>query len=128
MRAVLLFCLAMALTHGAHAQAVNVSGQLGMLGEWELSAKLSREPAKGTRQFSGPLTLKHVGLCSQEGPEEKVGSARIQLVSASRVVASFVIDGVTCTYRGRKSDTSSGLISCPGKSDQPILLWIDEAN
>jgi hypothetical protein len=116
----------MAVTHDAYAQALNMSGQLGVLGEWELSAKLSREPAKDTRQFSGPLTLKHVGLCSQEGPEEKVGSAQVQLVSGSHVVASFVIDGVTCTYRGRKSDTYSGLMSCPGKSDQPILLWIDE--
>ncbi len=127
MRAVLLFCLATALAPNAYAQALKVSGQLGVLGEWELSATLSREPAAGKRQFSGPLSLKHVGICSPDGPEEKAGTAQVQLVSASRVVASFVIDGVTCTYRGRKSDTYSGLMSCPGKSDQPILLWIDKA-
>jgi hypothetical protein len=127
MRAVLLFCLGTALAPNAHAQALNVSGQMGVLGEWELSAKLSREPASGNRQFSGPLTLKHVGICSQEGPQEKAGTAQLQLMSASRVVASFVIDGVTCIYRGRKSDTYSGLMSCPGKSEVPILLWIDEA-
>ena len=64
MRAVLLFCLATALAPNAYAQALKVSGQLGVLGEWELSATLSREPAAGKRQFSGPLTLKHsvVGL------------------------------------------------------------------
>src|SRR5215203_1322279 len=127
MRAVLLFCLATALAPNAYAQALNVSGQLGVLGEWELSATLSREPAGGKRQFSGPLTLKHVGICSQDGPEEKAGTAQVHLVGASRVRASFVVDGVTCTYRGQKSDTYTGLMSCPGKTDVPILLWIDEA-
>lgn len=38
-----------------------------------------------------------------------------------------MIDGVTCTYRGQKSDTYTGLMSCPGKADVPILLWIDGA-
>ena len=127
MRAVLLFGLASALAPNAYAQALNVSGQLGVLGEWELSATLSPEPAGGKRQFSGPLTLKHVGICSQDGPEEKAGTAQVQLVSASRVAASFMIDGVTCTYRGQKSDTYTGLMSCPGKADVPILLWIDGA-
>jgi hypothetical protein len=127
MRAVLLFCLATALAPNAYAQALKVSGQLGVLGEWELSATLSREPAAVKRQFSGPLTLKHVGICSQDGPEEKAGTAQVDLVGASRVRASFVIDGVTCTYRGQKSDTYTGLMSCPGKTDVPILLWIDEA-
>jgi len=125
MRAVLLFCLATALAPNAYAQALKVSGQLGVLGEWELSATLSREPAGGKRQFSGPLSLKHVGICSPDGPEEKAGTAQVQLVSASRVAASFMIDGVTCTYRGQKSDTYTGLMSCPGKTHVPILLWID---
>jgi len=127
MRAVLLFCLATSLAPKAYAQALKVSGQLGVLGEWELSATLSREPAGGKRQFSGPLSLKHVGICSPDGPEEKAGTAQVQLVSASRVNASFMIDGVTCTYRGQKSDTYTGLMSCPGKTNVPILLWIDEA-
>src|SRR3954465_8511991 len=91
MRAVLLFCLATALAPNAYAQALKVSGQLGVLGEWELSATLSREPAAGKRQFSGPLTLKHVGICSQDGPEEKAGTAQVDLVGASRVRASFVV-------------------------------------
>jgi hypothetical protein len=127
MRAVLAFCFATALTPNAYAQALKVSGQVGVLGEWELSATLSREPAGGKRQFSGPLSLKHVGICSPDGPEEKAGTAQVQLVSASRVAVSFMIDGVTCTYRGQKSDTYTGLMSCPGKTDVPILLWIDEA-
>jgi len=127
MRAVLSFCLATAVAPNAYAQALKVSGQLGVLGEWELSATLSREPAGGKRQFSGPLSLKHVGICSPDGPEEKAGTAQVQLVSASRVAASFMIDGVTCTYRGQKSDTYTGLMSCPGKADVPILLWIDGA-
>jgi hypothetical protein len=127
MRAVLAFCFATALTPNAHAQALKVSGQLGVLGEWELSATLSREAAGSKRQFSGPLALKHVGICTQEGPEEKAGTAQVHLVGASRVRASFVIDGVTCTYSGQKSDTYTGLMSCPGKTDVPILLWLDEA-
>jgi hypothetical protein len=57
--------VATALAVNAHAQALNVIEQLGVLGEWELSATLSREPAGGERQFFGPLTLKHVGICSQ---------------------------------------------------------------
>jgi hypothetical protein len=31
------------------------------------------------QEYAGPLTMKHVGLCSQEGPEEKTGEIRFHL-------------------------------------------------
>ena len=121
-----LTLLAPAAAFSAQAESLVVNGQLGLLGEWELSANVSAQPASGNKTFSGSMTLKHVGMCSQEGPQEKAGSVQLQLLGASRLFASFAMDGATCTYRARKSDMYSGMLTCPGKSDVPLLLWIDE--
>ena len=41
--------------------------------------------------------------------------------------ASLVINGVTCSYDGRKKDPYQGTLSCPGKRDEPLLLWVRTA-
>ena len=116
MRAVLSFGLATALVANAHAQALNVSGQLGVLGEWELSATLSRgagkreAPALRTADLEARRHLL-AGRAVGKG-RERPGST---WSGASRVRANFVIDGVTCTYRSQRSDTYTGLMSCPAR-------------
>ena len=107
----------------ASAEALRVIGQAGVLGEWELTADLS---PTGTprKQFSGPLLLRHTGLCTQDGPEERKGELRLALAGSSRVEATLLIDGVACTYQGRKSDSYQGVMRCPDRRDVPLLLWL----
>ncbi len=57
----------------AHAQSLQVVGYSGYLGEWELTATVTENVSSRAKEYSGPLTMKHVGLCTQDGPEEKMG-------------------------------------------------------
>ena len=112
-----------AVAGAAQAQPLNVLGQAGVLGEWELTADLS--PIDSSRkQFAGPLLMRHVGLCTQDGPEEKKGELRLRLSRASQVEATLLVGGVTCTYQGRKDHNYSGTMRCPGQRDVPLLLWL----
>jgi hypothetical protein len=120
-----LLLLAVALAPPAHAQSLQVTGQAGVLGEWELSAKVTETTASGKSEFVGPLVLKHTGLCTQDGPEEKAGELRFQLSRASsRIQATLLIDGVACSYSARKSDAFKGVMSCPDRRDVPLLIWL----
>jgi hypothetical protein len=120
-----LLLLAVALAPPAHAQSLQVTGQAGMLGEWELSAKVTETIANGRQEFVGPMVFKHVGLCTQDGPEEKTGELRFQLSRASsRIKATLLVDGVACSYSARKSDAFNGMMSCPDRRDVPLLIWL----
>ena len=85
LRALFLAITVSALGAPAHAhQPRQVIGYAGVLGEWELSADVT-EARSG--ELSGPATMTHVGLCTQDGPEKKTGDIGLQ-TSASRQSAS----------------------------------------
>ena len=107
----------------AFAGSLQVTGQAGFLGEWELTANLTESGSNGQREFSGPLSLKHVGLCTHSGAEEKTGQMRLKLfASSARLTATFFLQGVECTYSARKSDAYDGLLSCPQQSQVPLTI------
>ena len=69
--------------------------------------------------------MKHVGLCTQDGPEEKTGEMRFQIsTSSSRLKATLSVAGVECTYSGRLSDAYTGTMDCPGRQAVPLELWL----
>ena len=108
----------------AGAQSLQVIGYSGHLGEWELTAVVTEGTSSRTKEFSGPLTMKHIGLCSQDGPEEKTGQMRFQLLSSSRLDATLVIAGIECSYSGRLSDSYNGMMNCPDRQAVPLKLWL----
>jgi hypothetical protein len=109
----------------AQAQSLQVIGYAGVLGEWELTATVTEKASRRTKEFSGPLTMKHTGVCTQDGPEEKTGEMRFQLSSSSsRLDATLLVAGVECTYRGKLSDSYSGMMSCPDRQAVPLKLWV----
>jgi hypothetical protein len=72
--------------------------------------------------------MKHVGLCTQDGPEEKSGKIRVQMVpSESRIKATLWVDGVECGYQGILSDFYTGTMDCSGRERVPLKLWIKES-
>jgi hypothetical protein len=124
-RAVLLGAIALCLIHVPRLGAMEFLGQAGVLGEWELTGNLT-EGGSGPKEFSGPLKMKHVGICTQDGPEERAGEIRLQLAgrSESRVTAKLVLDGVACTYSARKTHAYEGTMSCAGRAPVPLLVWL----
>ncbi len=116
---------ALAAPAQAQAQSLQVTGHAGILGEWELAATVTERAAARTKEFAGPLTLKHVGMCTQDGPEEKAGEMRLQLSHASsRMTATLRFDGVECSYSGRLSDSYDGTMNCPDRRPVPLKLWV----
>ena len=76
-----------------------VFGYAGVLGEWELTATVTEKPPGGPKEFSGPVSMKHVGICTQDGPEEKTGEIRFQISAlSSQLDATLLVEGLECTY------------------------------
>lgn len=108
----------------AYAQPLEIIGYSGFLGEWELTATVT-ETAPGQKGYSGPLTMKHVGLCTQDGPEERTGEMYLELsASSSRLDATLSVAGVECSYSGRLSDSYTGTLACRDREAVPLKLWV----
>jgi hypothetical protein len=112
-----------ALATPAASQSLQVTGYAGVLGEWELTATVTEKASRRSKEYSGPLTMRHVGVCTQYGPEERTGEIRLEIAS-SRLNATLSIAGVECTYRGRLSDSYVGKLNCPDRPTVPLELWV----
>jgi hypothetical protein len=126
MRSVIpVLALLPALTLDAAAQSLRVNGQAGVLGEWELSATVTEINTNGRKEFLGPITLTHTGLCTKDGPQQQSGEIRFQLLrSATRIDATVLLDGVRCTFNAKKSEAFNGVMKCPEREDMPMLVWV----
>ncbi len=125
MRAFFLPIVLIAVASPASAQSLQVVGYSGYLGEWELTATLTETASGDIKEYSGPLTMKHVGVCTQDGPEEKTGEMRFHIsASSSKLNATFSVAGVECTYSGRLSDYYTGTMDCPDRQAVPLKLWV----
>jgi len=113
----------------ASAQTRVVSGQLGVLGEWELTATVTKQTDAGGRLWSGPLSLKHIGFCGVDGPEQKTGEVRLEIPdpvsgSPAEATATLLIDGTACTFKGRLADGYDGAMACPDRPNVPMILMV----
>jgi hypothetical protein len=123
-RAVFQLILLGALATPAGAQSFEVLGYAGELGEWELTATVTGKTVNQVNEFSGQLMMKHVGICTQDGPEEKSGEIRMQISQASRMSATLSFDRVECTYAGQLSDAYKGAMRCPDQRAVPLIIWL----
>ena len=106
----------------SHAQTRSVTGQAGILAEWDLTATVTKQ-ANG--KWAGPLSLKHVGLCSVDGPEEKTGELQLQIPEpANQIVATVRIDGVDCKFSAKLTYAYDGTMHCPDRADMPMMLLL----
>ena len=108
------------------AQTHAVTGQVGILGEWELTATVTAQTDGAARRWAGPLSLKHIGFCSTDGPEEKTGELRLQVSDPLHEAnATLVIEGIACTFNGHLNDAYEGIMACPDRHDVPMMLSIE---
>jgi hypothetical protein len=121
---VLMAVWTMALGGPLGAQSRAVSGQAGILGEWELTATVTEQADGGGRLWSGPLSLKHVGYCSVDVPEEKTGELRLRISGPpGEATATLLIDREVCTFSGKFKESYDGIMHCPGRRGVPMMLW-----
>jgi len=128
LKALLLFVLIWGAVVGpARADSLQVIGATGYLSEWELSGSVTEIGSGRIREFSGPLTARHVGLCSQDGPEEKPAEIKLQIVKSgplSQIRATMTMNGTKCTFSGKISDTYVGLMDCADAKGVPLTLSV----
>jgi hypothetical protein len=109
------------------AQSLHVTGETGYLSEWALSGNVRESISGRVRALSGSLNMKHVGLCSQAGPEEKAVEIRLQIATSGvppHFQATMTVDGSRCTFSGMFSDTYNGFMDCPSAKGVPVTLLI----
>jgi hypothetical protein len=103
--------------------------RVGFLSEWELSAEVNENATTGRKDFSGPLTIKHIGLCAVGRTVEMSGEIRYRITGwlKPRMQATLVIEGVKCDFDGALSETYDGVISCPPWRNVPVSLSVKPA-
>jgi hypothetical protein len=126
---ILPLMLVAAIAHSAHAGSTQVSGKLGYLSEWELTANVTERIADGKKEFVGPLTVRHVGMCTTGRPAEMSGEIRYRVTGwiKPRMIATLRLDGVECGFEGNLSDTYDGVMSCPQWNGVPVMLSVRPA-
>jgi len=124
-RALLLSLLFGSIATAAPAQSLEVIGYSGYLGEWDLSATVVQSAQGGEKEYFGQVTMKHVGLCTQDGPEEKTGEMRMRIsASQLQLEATLSVAGVACSYKGQLADSYNGTMTCPDREAVPLKLWL----
>ena len=112
----------------AQAQSLRVAGTAGYVSEWELSGEATQTVSEATKEYFGPLTIKHVGLCSHDGPQEESGEIKFQISgsgSLSKIQATLLYLGTRCTYAGKLSNSSShGFMQCSDVNGIPLTLTL----
>ena len=112
----------------ASAQSLSASGVAGYLSEWQLSATLAPTPTTG--EFTGPLNIKHVGLCTHDGPDEITTQIDLRIIDVkawfakakTEIKASFVMNGSACTLTGSFSGTYRGSMDCANTRGIPVEI------
>jgi hypothetical protein len=128
-RVVLLttFAAAFGLACGpAYARSLQVAGTAGYLSEWEIKATVA-ENVSGGGELVGPITWKHTGLCTTNGPVEKAGEIKLRISGwgpLSRVDATMSFENATCTYSGRFSEGTTGHMDCSDAKGVPLAFSI----
>ena len=104
-------------------ETLQVIGNAGILGEWELTATVTGRASDRGKELSGPLTMRHVGLCTQDGPEEKTGEIRVRSYGPSaHVEGTLMIDGTQCRFTATADDSAPGTLTCPDRRAVPLSL------
>ena len=105
------------------ARSLQIHGVTGYLSEYDLSASVSGEASKGIEELSGPLNIRHVGLCTHDGPNEMLSYLKLEFFNASApVTATLNFDGHKCSYRGYLSESNIGVLTCTEGLSLPLRL------
>jgi len=123
---VLPICVTISFAPSALAQTLQIRGVTGFISEYELSAELSEQkPDTGAPEFSGPMIVKHVGLCTHTGPNEVIGRLKLRFTASSRKIeAKLSYDDLECSYSGFLTESETGFMKCTDRLTLPIRLWM----
>jgi hypothetical protein len=113
--------------NSALAQSYAANGQIGYLQEWEMKASLARTVTSSGVNYHGPVTLRHVGLCSVNGVEEKSGVVRLRVSpKTAGIEGTLAIEDDNCRIVASAPPSYSGSLNCRDGQGVPIHFSIDQ--
>lgn len=125
MRSIALVIMLASAATAARAETLRVSATAGMLQEWELTAQLAPAGTGGQGEYTGPVVLRHVGLCSTNGPEEKTGELRVRPSRFSaRLDATLSYEGHVCSFVATRGGNATGVMACRDQGGVPITVSV----
>jgi hypothetical protein len=125
--AMMTWMVAAMIAAAAGAEPYAANGQVGYLQEWEFKASLAKSVSGGRIEYSGPMTLRHVGLCSVNGVEEKSGNLRLTMSRAPGAAeGTLAMEGDNCRIVATQATSYSGLLTCRNGQGVPISFSIEE--
>jgi hypothetical protein len=93
-----------------------------------MKAKLAKTVTSSGVTYDGPVTLRHVGLCTVNGVEEKSGVVRLTVSrGTSAIEGTLTIKDDNCRIVAPASKPYSGLLNCRDGQGVPISFSIDES-
>jgi hypothetical protein len=130
MRYVFVLVLIERLAGPPPAQAAELTGKLGYLSEWEVTAKVTERVSAGKREFLGPLAVRHIGVCAPGRPVEMSGEIRYRIAgwATRRMEAILVLDGIECRFEGKFSGSYDGVLTCPQWRGVPLSLSVGSSD
>ena len=115
-----------AFAQTSSAQTYSAKGQVGYLGEWEMKASLAKTVTNSGTDYDGPVTLRHIGLCSVNGVEEKSGTVQLKVSRrTSAIEGTLAMQDDNCRIVASASSSYSGLMNCRDGQGVPIKFSID---
>jgi hypothetical protein len=126
LRPLIIIIAAVVLAVPAQSRSLQVVGSAGYLSEWELDGTVTEKVSAAGSEFFGPLTWRHVGLCSVNGPLEKFGEITFRLsgIKASHIDAIILMDRSQCFYSGDLSGSSAGHMDCSNAKGVPLSISV----
>ena len=97
------------------------------MSEWEITASAHATTAGRRTEFAGPLVMKHVGLCTANGPLEKSGTIKFWRTGfiSSGIEATLTFGNKRCTFVAMGGNTLDGIMQCPGTHGVPLRLKVN---
>jgi hypothetical protein len=114
----------LSISSSALAQSYAANGQIGYLQEWEMKASLARTVTSSGVNYNGPVTLRHVGLCSVNGVEEKSGVLRVS-PKTEGIEGTLAMEDDNLRIVASAPPSYSGLLNCRDGQGVPIHVSID---
>ena len=110
----------------AAAETYSANGQIGYLQEWEMKGNLTKTTTRAGANYDGPVTLRHVGLCSADGIEEKSGVVQLRVTNAS-FIGTLTLTDDNCRISASNGQPYAGLLNCRDGQGIPIHFTIEPA-
>ncbi len=121
----LLAVAACAVSSAVGAQSYSANGQIGYLQEWEMKGSLAKTVTRTGANYEGPVTLRHVGLCSANGIEEKSAVVQLRVPPTNAgLVGTLAMKDDNCQISASAGQPYTGLLNCRDGQGIPIHFTI----